>query len=355
MKTRVLSGADIQRLALHVGLDTLMDEMIDRLETGLRSYSAENTVVFPRRGFAYDHPETGLLEWMPCMNGGGRATIKVVGYHPANVRQRDLPTILATVSEYDTCTGHLICIMDGTLLTALRTGAASAVASRALAAPHTETLGLIGAGAQAITQLHALSRLFAFREVLVHDSNPAIQASFAERAACIADPLSIRTASLEDVVRTSDVICTATSVEVGDGPLFDNIEPRPWVHINAVGSDFPGKIELPFSLLQRSLVCPDDREQAIKEGECQQLPPETIGPSLYQLVQQQAQYRFAREQTTVFDSTGWALEDQIAMHVLAAHAEALSLGSFVSIEAISEDVMNPYHFARSRAQTSATA
>jgi ornithine cyclodeaminase/alanine dehydrogenase-like protein (mu-crystallin family) len=69
------------------------------------------------------------------MSADAHATIKLVGYHPENARTRNLPTILSTVSAYDIHTGHLTCLMDGTFLTALRTGAASAVASRSWRGP----------------------------------------------------------------------------------------------------------------------------------------------------------------------------------------------------------------------------
>ena len=95
---------------------------------------------------------------MPIYKKGAEVVIKVVGYHPKNPKNFNLPTILSSISSYDTKTGHLMGIADGVLLTALRTGAASAVASELLAKPESTTLGLIGCGAQSITQLHALSR-----------------------------------------------------------------------------------------------------------------------------------------------------------------------------------------------------
>lgn len=345
MHTLVLTGDDIQHLARHVGLDALMDEMIARLDAALRAYSPTATTILPRRGFVYDQPAMGLLEWMPCMSDG-HVNIKVVGYHPKNVRRNGLPTILATVSEYDTATGHLTCLMDGTLLTALRTGAASAVASRVMARPDARTLGLIGAGAQAVTQLHALARTFDLDEVLICDADPKAEASFAERTATVADYLPIRVTPLDEIVQEADVICTATSIDVGEGPLFNDIEPKPWAHFNAVGSDFPGKTELPLSLLRRSFVCPDSPEQAVHEGECQQLNASSIGPSLHELMQHPDQYAHVSRGLSVFDSTGWALEDHVAMNLFKEYAAALGLGTNVAIEAIQDDAQNPYHFVQ---------
>ncbi len=74
--------------------------------------------------------------------------------------------------------------------------------------------------------------------------------------------------SSEHLGAEADIICTATSADSGQGPIFEDLALQPWVHINAVGSDFRGKVELPLSLLKRSFVCPDLRIQAMQEGEC---------------------------------------------------------------------------------------
>lgn len=345
MESLILSDEDVHKIALKVGLDLLMDELINRLTTAFEHFSAESTVVPARDGFVYDHPVSGLLEWMPCMTYGDRATVKLVGYHPGNPKSRNLPTILSTIGAYDTTSGHLICLMDGTLLTALRTGAASAVATRIMSSSGARVLGLIGTGVQAIAQLHALSRLFDLDEVLIYDIDPAVQDTFVERASIFASHLPIRPVPVDELVRSSDVICTATSVGIGEGPVFDGVEPNPWVHINAIGSDFPGKVEIPLTLLQRSFVCPDFRAQAIKEGECQQLVPDQIGPDLFELVQNRDRYEGVRDQITVFDSTGWALEDHVAMNLFMELAADLELGTHVQIESIPEDAVNPYYFA----------
>jgi ornithine cyclodeaminase/alanine dehydrogenase-like protein (mu-crystallin family) len=344
MDTLILAADDIRLIARRVGLDALMDEAIARLTTAFQNFDPSATTIPPRQGFVYTRPAMGLLEWMPCMSDNAHATIKLVGYHPENARAHNLPTILSTVSAYDIRNGHLTCLMDGTFLTALRTGAASAIASRLMASPEAEVLGLIGGGAQAVTQLHALSRVLPLRRVLVHDRDPRVADSLAARAAAVAGNIVLQAASLDEIVQRADVICTATSVGVGQGPLFDGVEPRPWAHFNAVGSDFRGKVELPVSLLRRSFVCPDFREQALQEGECQQLAPEEIGPNLFEVVQRREQFGSLPERLTVFDSTGWALEDHVTMELLTTHAIALGVGSRVAIETASADALNPYHF-----------
>lgn len=346
MQTIILSVDDIREIVLNVGLDRLMSEMIRRLATAFETYSTDRTVTPPRSGFHYIHPKLGLIEWMPVMERGNRVTIKTVGYHPKNPSTNALPTILSTVSAYNTHTGHLIGLVDATFLTALRTGAASAVASCALAASHSSTVGLIGAGAQAVTQLHALTQLFGIEQALIYDADPAVGDSFLERAAFLGvDLRQVAQEQLPYLVEQSDIICTATSVDIGCGPVFEDGRTKPWLHVNAVGADFPGKVEVPHSFLKRSFVCPDFLEQAIVEGECQQLAPEEIGASLVEVVKTPEQYHHIQQQTSVFDSTGWAVEDQVAMEMLLDYAAEFGLGTRMQIESTSSDPHNPYQFA----------
>ena len=345
MKTRIVARHHIERIVKEVGLDALMDEMIDRITAAIEEYDGNRTLVRPRDGFHYTEPEVGLLEWMPVMLTAETTTIKVVGYHPTNPTQRNLPTILSTVSAYDTATGHLAGLADGTFLTALRTGAASAIASRVLAKPTSRILGLVGCGAQAITQMHAMLRTFPIEQILIQDISETNMATFPHRASpVLPDGVEIREVPLDLLIQTADIVCTSTSIGIGEGPLFDDVETKPWLHVNGVGSDFPGKVELPRSFLARSLVCPDHRDQAMKEGECQQLEPHEIGPSLDELVAHPDRYREARERTTVFDSTGWALEDQVAIQMLLDKAKRFGLGIMLELEDVGEDPWNPYHF-----------
>lgn len=344
MKTIIITAEDIARMVEAVGLDRLMDEMIARLAEAGRNFDATQTIVRARDGFQYTEPYVGLIEWMPVMRVGQHSTIKTVGYHPANPEHSRLPTILSTISTYDTATGHLTGLADGTFVTALRTAAASAVASRILAKPESGTLGLVGCGAQAVAHVHALLRCFPIDQLLVADIDPSAVASLPGRISRFASDIAVREAPVDLLLQSADIVCTSTTIGVGEGPLFADLDTRPWLHINAIGADFHGKTELPIELLKRSLVCPDFEGQATAEGECQQLDAADIGPDLVGLLKNEANFAEARERVTVFDSTGYALEDQVAMEMLMDLAEQHGLGSHVQLEAISADPLDPYHF-----------
>ncbi|MBT8399339.1 MAG: ornithine cyclodeaminase family protein [Rhodothermia bacterium] len=345
MNTLILSSSDTREIVRRVGLDAVMDRMIDALYTTLSTLVTEKTVVPLRSGFHYHDPMPGLIEWMPIMENGSRATIKVVGYHPENPDAYGIPTILGTVSSYDVKTGHLIGLADGTFLTALRTGAASGVATRIMASKNARIVGLIGCGAQAVAQLHAVSRVMDVREVLYYDIDADTVQSFPSRSNILGlDRTSFNATGLNDLIQNSDVICSATSVDVGAGPVFDDTETKPWLHINAAGSDFEGKYEIPKTLLKRSVVIPDVLQQAVSQGECQQLDGEHIGPELIDVIRNAEEHEGLRERLTVFDSTGWALEDHVALDLFMEYAGEFGLGSHIEIESVSHDAKNPYEF-----------
>jgi L-lysine cyclodeaminase len=348
-KTLVLSSFDIQEILRQFGVDWTMMTLVERLRIAINSYDPQKLSIPVRGGFHYEKPESGLIEWMPLYNKGdqgGKVLIKVVGYHPSNPSKLNLPTIVSTISEYDTNSGHLCALIDGVMATAIRTGAASALASKLMAKPTSSTLGLIGCGTQAVTQLHAISLCFNIESVLFYDIDPNASSSFERRCSALNLDIDFVSTSIEEIVKTSDILCTATSIDIGAGPLFSDIETKPHLHINAVGSDFPGKIEIPFKLLQKCFVCPDFIEQAIVEGECQQLDQKDIGAGLVEVVQNWDKYAYLQNERSVFDSTGWALEDKVVMDLFLECASELGLGQELEIEHRPGDTKNPYDFLK---------
>lgn len=350
MESLILGSSDIIRVVRHVGLDRLMDEAIDAIEHVCMHYDPVRHQVPARAGFAYNDPHPGLLEWMPAMQLNDKVVVKLVGYHPHNPGTHRLPTILSTVLSFDTASGHLLSVTDGTFLTSLRTGAASAVASKVLALPDSKVVGFVGCGAQAITQLHALSRAFEIERILLFDLDRSVSDSFKSRTAAMGlEHLPFEILNMQEVVGRAEILCTATSISTGRGPLFEIDNTRSNVHVNAIGSDFPGKTELPLSLLENSLVCPDFTDQALVEGECQQLSVDSIGPDLVTLIKEAGSYHRYRQAKTVFDSTGWALEDYVVSEVLVNFAREYECGSSVALECNSADPGNPYGFLQDNA------
>lgn len=344
--TILLTATCIQRIIQEVGLDEIMDQLIERTYFAFSEFDDKNTLIPIRSGFNYKEPAEGLIEWMPLRNiKKDEVLVKMVGYHPQNPTRYQLPTIISTIAKYDTNTGHLKALIDGVLPTALRTGAASAVATKVLANSESNVLGLIGCGAQAVTQLHALSRVYTLKEVLYFDTDPSAVESFQDRVDVLGlKNIEFKHLDINEIVAQADIVCTATSIGVGEGPLFDYSNSKTWLHVNAVGSDFEGKIELPKDLLLQSYVVPDLLEQAVIEGECQQLEPDQIGENIISVIKSTNQLQYLKEQLTVFDSTGIPLEDEVAANLFLDYASDLGIGETVFLENTMIEEKNPYSF-----------
>lgn len=344
--TKIIGIEDVADIVNDVGLTPLLDELIDRLATSLGSFDPELLETQDRTGFHYDKPGLGLVEWMPAMDVGRRVSIKTVGYHPTNPTQRGAPSVLATTSLYDTTDGRLLAVCEATVLTALRTGAASAVATDVLAREGASVLGVVGCGAQAVSQIHAISRVRPITRVLAFDTASSVAETLPSRLADLdLDHLDIEVLSDDDLgamMTEVDILCTATTVDPGAGPVIPESEHQPWLHINAVGADFPGKREIPLTYLDEALVCPDVPAQCLLEGEAQQLSADDLGPDLAELVRNEAEYRRHRGLLTVFDSTGWALQDLIAAELIIDHAERIGAGTDLALQPTTDDPYDPY-------------
>jgi alanine dehydrogenase len=196
-------------------------------------------------------------------DGGAGASVKLVTVMPGNAA-RGLPTIHALVAWFDAASGRPLAVLDGAEITAMRTGAASGVATRLLARPKAATLGIIGAGAQAAWQIRAVLGARPIRRVLVYARDAERRAGFARS---MADETGIEVMgadSAEHAVRESDVICCATTATE---PVFDAAWVQPGTHVNGIGAFRPGMVELPPALFARAaLVAVDAREAALAEA-----------------------------------------------------------------------------------------
>ncbi|MFI5772703.1 ornithine cyclodeaminase family protein [Streptomyces sp. R-74717] len=341
MQTRILGQRDIKRILLVVGRDVMMDRLIRELQRGFaRLGRGEIDGPPPRTGFTRAADVPGVIEFMPHRSAGTAVTMKTISYSPQNPENFHLPTIVGTLARLDDDSGSLVALADAGVITAMRTGAVAAVATRLLARPGSATLALIGAGAQAVTQAHGISRVLGLERILVSDIDPEHAASFAGRVASLGVPVEVTDPAT--AISAADVLCTVTSVPCGAGPVVP-AAPRPaHLHVNAVGADEPGKIELPRALLDDAFICVDHPGQARAEGEFQQLPDRELGPTLADLCAAPGIALPHQESLSVLDSTGSAFADHIAFDVLLGFADELGLGQKIAIESTPEDVLDPY-------------
>jgi len=259
----------------------------------------------------------------------GCAGVKWVNVHPGN-RSRGLPSIMGILIYSDPETGYPLAIMDATEITAYRTGAAAAVASKYLARPDSHTIGIIGAGFQAHTQILAHAELFNSVSISVFDVSEAavngLTHSFSH--------FPIRNCSIQEAV-ASDIVCTLTPSR---SPIIKKEWIVPGTHINAVGADAPGKQELDPSILKEAVVVVDDIKQASGSGEINvpiQKGIYSVGEvygTLAEVVAGTKKGRVDSRDITVFDSTGIAVEDIAVAKLLFEKAQ--QRGGYPSIDLV---------------------
>ncbi len=207
----------------------------------------------------------GDLLLMPGVRDRGPgSTVKLVTITPANV-ERGLPTIHALVTWIDAATGEPRAIFDGATITAMRTGAASGVATRLMARPDARVLGLLGAGAQAAWQVRAVVAVRPIEEVRVYARDAARREAFAAALDDLGVPLEVRAVpDAEAAVRGADVVCAATTSST---PVFDAAWVGAGCHVNGIGAYRPGMVELPPELFARAAtVAVDSRAAALAEA-----------------------------------------------------------------------------------------
>jgi alanine dehydrogenase len=272
--------------------------------------------------------ERGDFRAMPAALPGC-AGMKWVNVHPQNP-SLGLPSIMAILIYSDPETGYPLAIMDATEITAYRTGAAAGIASRYLARRDSHTIGIIGAGFQAHTQILAHAEMFSRISINVFD----VSKSAVDRLMQSSSQLSIRNCSIQEAV-ASDIVCTLT-------PSRSPVIKKEWMaagtHINAVGADAPGKQELDPSILKEAIVVVDDLEQASTSGEIN-VPIQKgvysireVYGTLAEIVAGKKKRRMDNKAITVFDSTGLAVEDIAVAKLLFEKAQ--QAGGYPSIDLI---------------------
>ena len=285
----VLSRADVERL-----LD--VDVLLERLERAFVELSAGRASVPPRvAAFA----PAGLLAAMPGYVDGLLAA-KLVALFPGHE-----PSHQALIAVFDSETGTPLAVMDGTHITAVRTGASSAVATRALAREDARVLTVIGAGVQGRSHLDAVTRVRRFEEVRVATRT-------FEQAAALAEELdAIAMESFEEAVRGADVVCCCTH---SSEPVLRHEWLSPGAHVTSVGASLDGP-ELDPETVGAGLLCVESRVafQPPPAGsfELQDLDP-AAAVELGEVLAGTRPGRTSDDQLTVYKSMGHAVEDAAA-------------------------------------------
>lgn len=318
----VLTARDVVELVGAEGLERFVDGLVLRLEGVFKAW--RELLVVPRVSFSY---EAGVVEVMPASDRRWYA-VKVVNGHPGNPG-RGLLTVAALGVLVDVETGYPVMVADATLLTAFRTGAVCAVASKYLARRGSEVLGIIGTGSQSEFLCLSTSRVVPVREVAFYDVDRGAMRKFERNLEGFGFDLR-PASSCREVAERADILITATARR-GRQRVVEKAWLRPGVHVNAVGGDAPGKTELDPEILKSAKVVVELLEQALVEGEVQNVGREYVYGELWEVVSGLKPGRVSESEVTVFDSVGVAAEDYAALTYLYELALRHGVGRELSI------------------------
>lgn len=321
----VLTRGQVRELAPMAEAIELMKSAFIELSAG-RTVSPLRTVIpLPdREGDALFMPA-----YVPAMDALGLKSVNVFRRNP----ERGLPVIHAIVSLVDPETGQPLALMDGTYLTALRTGAVSGAAADLLSRPESRVLAAIGAGAQGITQIAAVCAVRPIERVIAVDVNDSALERLRQQLRNDWPDIESRLETTTDAsgaVREADIICTATTSRT---PVFRDEDVRAGTHISAVGAYTPEMQELPAETVARATVVVDAMEAALSEAGDLIIPlneglvtREHFARELGMVASGSAPGRTSDQEVTLFKSVGNAVQDVVVARRVVERAREQGVG-----------------------------
>lgn len=316
-----------------------MPDAIAAVEEGFRQL-ALGRVAMPQRTAIRIPDHHGLHLGMPAFiagdeSSGGALALKAVTVYPDNPTKYNLPTTIGTLVLNDPRSGALIAIMDAGLLTAIRTGAASGVATKYLAREDAATVGVFGAGGQARTQLAAVCAVRKIRQAVVYDPvQPARDRYAAEMSPKLSIP--VRAVDSPRACVENDIVVAASASRT---PIFEGGWLRPGTHINGIGSHSPDARELDTETIRRSRVIADHAPACLVEAGDLLIPIQEgaitgshIQASLGEVITGTKPGRTSTDEITLFKSVGLAVQDAAAAARVYELARRAGIGTEVAIQ-----------------------
>jgi alanine dehydrogenase len=330
MKLRIISQSDMKQLISMAETIEIVKRAFDQLSAGEADVPVRNQLEVSQH--------KGITLFMPAyLRTSDQLGLKIVSVFPDNLKV-GIPTIHALVTVVDAKTGQPAAVMDGTYLTALRTGAASGAATDLLARSDARTAAIFGAGVQGRTQLEAICAVRCIEKVLVFDVNrDAAEAFVSEmrtRGGQIPPDMTVATTATH-AVRDADVVCTTTTARE---PVFEDQYLKQGVHINAVGAFTPDTREIPTETIRRARLFVDSREACWAEAGDLIIPRDQgliseadIAAELGELVSHTKPGRISENDVTFFKSVGNAVQDVAVACKILEEALTQGLGTEVDV------------------------
>jgi len=330
METLLLTDDEVKELLS-------LSEVVEAVESSFKQKGL-GRVQMPAKIYLYYKKYGGDLRTMPAfLEDLDISAVKIVNVHPRNPTKNGIPTVMAVIILIDPATGVPIAIMGGTTITDMRTGAAGSVAAKYLARKDSKTIGLVGAGAQARTQLMALLEAYEnLEEVRVWSRTEKTKKHFVtEIQQDYGNAIqAVPTASIQKTVEEADIIVTATPSRK---PLVMNDMVLAGTHINCIGADAVGKEELDPKILKRAKIVVDDWTQASHSGEINIplsrgiITKNDIWAEIGEIVAGLKAGRQRQDEITVFTSTGLAVQDAVTARIAYCKALTAKVGRFIKI------------------------
>ena len=322
-KTLILSRTDMMGL-----LEP--KEYNDRVEHAYRMHGEGRYYMEPKGHIVLDkYP--GEWEVMPSyIEEPEAAACKWVSIREENRAKFDLPTVFSILIYTHPETGFPLAICDGSYHTVMRTGSAAAVSAKHLARPDSKALAIVGAGNMAEGVLATCNEVFAWEDVRVWSRSQGTLDEFVREQQPRFEGFEIRASTnLEQVVRGADVVVTVTPAR---GPIVEDAWIDEGTHIAALGADKEGDQELDSRILTRSRTFVDDIRQCRTDGEINVplregvISESDVVGEIGQVVAGKIEGRTSEEEITVFDSTGFALQDSATVPLEYERALAAGVG-----------------------------
>ena len=322
----LLTRADLERV-----LDPAA--AIIAVESAFREAAAGRAPALPRAvlPIAKGGVFLAMISALPRRHALGAKLVSVV---EAN-RRRGLPTLHASYVLSDPETGAPLAFMEAGFLTAIRTGAVSAVAAKYLARPESRHLACFGAGVQAEFQLRCLNAVLSVESIAVVGRDPARAHAFAQR---MRDALGVPVEVTRDrraAAREADVVTCATT---SSRPVFSGRDLRPGAHVDAVGAFKPTTREVDTETVKRARVVVDTYHGAWAEAGDLIIPIKAgavsrrhIRAELAEVVTREKPGRTRPDDITLFKSVGWAPEDAASARLAYDRAMARGIGTEVNL------------------------
>ena len=324
MKTLLLSKADVAEVLNFKDVIEAVENGYIAFQKGVLQIPGIVSVTMP----AYE----GESDIKSCYNPeNDRFSVKVVSGFYRNGIDNDLPTMMGNVILYDGTDGSTLCIMDGSLLTGVRTGAAGAISAKYLARKNSKTVAVIGGGGQARMQIYALKEVMHIETVQVYSPAADEMEGYKKDVEEKTDLNVVICKTVEEAMKGADIAISTTPATKW---LVSADLVKPGMHIVAVGADMAGKNEWDPQIFRNAKVFNDSKAECTVRGEtCNAIAAgvitaEEIYAEIGEVIIGQKKGRISDDEITIFDTVGLGVQDNVTGARVYDLARKRGLGSY---------------------------